>query len=397
MSFTQGFAQGYGLVDNTLARQRAEERQAMLDERGESRYQEGLTREDSRYKDEQNWRAQGIAIQQKADNQKQSNWEEDHKLAKTSGDRNYALQKQAADQSYELNTLKIKKTRTDLADSAVKKAFSKVYAGVHDENDIALLNKSAPDYMKGLVKYGDDHTAFVTQYQALTNEYDAIMKNGGVVNGQPMAEQKLQEITSLLKSPQSLNTMNSAFYKSLSDRFQDENIVSIGVSGIQPVGDKFAILMDIKYKDGTVKRGVPPTKGKTSDGKDELALVSLQQIKGAIGEAVTISQSLRKDVKANPERGNYFGLSQPEGEFAISDGYMFNNKTGEGKQVSTRKNELTQKDIDLGYMKYVNALTQSGMNETPMSKAEWIKQQGLGGSNQESQQTGSSDPLGLGL
>ena len=76
---------------------------------------------------------------------------------------------------------------------------------------------------------------------------------------------------------------------------QDENIVNISSAGFMPTQGKLVPLMDIEYKDGTVKHGVPATTGKSGSSDDTVIALSPEQIRRQVAQPILCKVRLRPD------------------------------------------------------------------------------------------------------
>jgi hypothetical protein len=91
----------------------------------------------------------------------------------------------------------------------------------------------------------------------------------------------------LFSTPQGRNVLNSAVMPDLSERMQrDKGIEKISAAGVEMVGDQVTLLLDIDYNDGRPPaRGVPATKGKSSNHDDTISLQPISALKKNILQA----------------------------------------------------------------------------------------------------------------
>jgi hypothetical protein len=337
----QGFAQGFGMMNNFMQQQDAKERQAAADAENTRRYNESID-----WRNKQNDHA--LEREQKQDelaneslllSQAQlgldPNMTQDQKAGVLMNQRAVALQQAEEDRQWgrKKDELQMQATRAQIANSSLdhriksinleqgitQSALNNLYSGIGSEKDVIALG----EYGRGLVKRDHEFTQFAQQFSQVN---DAIGKSATKED----RESNFNSLTALTNSEIGRNVMNSAFMASYASRVrEDPNIVKIGSAGFMPMNGSLVPLIDIEYKDGTVKKGVPATKNRTGDLKDEVVQLTPRQVIEQVQQAYTIQGQVKQQVEANPALARYIYGMKPGDEIKSGYGNQYNAITGE--------------------------------------------------------------------
>lgn len=322
MSMAQGFAQGFGMMNQYMAQKSEQERQAALDAENNRRYQEGIEWRNKTYTDQQT--RQQKQDEEAAENrtltqaqlgltpdmtpeQKAGYLQNMHavKLQQDAEDRQWAKKKdelsmQATRANIAKTALDTRAAKLDLEDKQFQRSLTKLYMGAGSDDDVLALG----DYGRGLAKRSNEFNAFAQQFSQLN---DAVSKAETIDD----RERSVGQLLGLMDSDIGRNVMNSAFMSSYAKRMkQDENIVSISSAGFMPLQGKLVPLMDIEYKDGTIKRGVPATTGKSGKSDDTVVALSPEHIRQQVAQAYTIQGQVKAKIDENPALAQKLGLKE---------------------------------------------------------------------------------------
>ena len=322
MSMAQGFAQGFGMMNQYMTQKSEQERQAALDAENNRRYQEGIDWRNKTYNDtlERQKKQDDEAAENRTLTQAQLGLTPDMtpeqkagylqnmhavKLQQDAEDRQWARKKdelsmQATRANIAKTALDTRAAKLDLEDKQFQRSLTKLYMGAGSDDDVLALG----DYGRGLAKRSNEFNAFAQQFSQLN---DAVGKAETIDD----RERSVGQLLGLMDSDIGRNVMNSAFMSSYAKRMkQDENIVSISSAGFMPLQGKLVPLMDIEYKDGTVKRGVPATTGKSGKSDDTVVALSPEQIRQQVAQAYTIQGQVKARIDENPALAQKLGLKE---------------------------------------------------------------------------------------
>ena len=174
MSMAQGFAQGFGMMNQYMQHQDAKERQAALDAENNRRYQEGVDWRDKIYNDTQTRlnkqdtindenrtlsQAQLGLTPDMTPEQKAGYLQNMHQasLVKAEEDRMLGRKKdelamQATRANIAKTSLDTRAAKLDLDDKQFQRALSKLYIGAGSDEDVLALG----DYGRGLAKRSNE-------------------------------------------------------------------------------------------------------------------------------------------------------------------------------------------------------------------------------------------------
>lgn len=370
MSFTQGFATGYGLVDRTIARNRAQDRQASLDERNEVRYQEGL-----KYRAAQDERAQsnadrafGLQQDQFRINQQNEQWRQDNEMfdredradqqafQNSMAEKTAKLQEQQALRQKELHQYQTMKERNALADQYLQNYFT---TGHIDEKGKAIIANSV-------------HAATANRMYAIKDDVVSVMKGYGEIKD-------WKQLLEFANQPKTLNVVNASMRNELYAR-EKATGNSYEIVALEPATNGGVIpILKITDKEGNIiTKRAPATRNKTSSGDDEVMVVPIQQVKQKIVDSFSFATHaandpvLRQFVEKDADKD--LARKELESKTALNDAKSLYYAQGAGKSSNT----TTQKDIDKGYMAYRNSILNAVTAEKPMTKPQWMKAMGFG-------------------
>jgi len=358
MSFVDGFSKGFGLVDNAITKQQQLDRQKMLDQRNEQRYQQRMDMQQKqnefvreKYKDAQNWKAAGFAQQQK-----QNNWNRDIQ------EKQLGMQESEYEQNKKLNNIKMKKASLELESAENKlttqkaqKALKNIYLGQASKEDFNNLSKDAPGFLPQVIKRNDSYNKFANEYLSLSRDYDGALKQAkSPEQKEQIAQKYIQDLNGMLLTKEGRDTLNTAMYESLNARMRNNpDIERISFGGIAPgPNDKYAVKMLIQTKDGETKVA-PATKNKTAESSDEVMMVPLETIKGNVEQAITISNQATRYLHENPGVAREMGLkSSKKIKKTITDentGQMFGlYEDGTTRPLTSRSGEPIRGEVESG-------------------------------------------------
>lgn len=379
MSMAQGFAQGFGMMNQYMAQKSEQERQAALDAENNRRYQEGIEWRNKIYTDQQTrqQKQDGEAAENRMLTQAQLGLTPDMtpeqkagylqnmhavKLQQDAEDRQWTKQKdelsmQATRANIAKTALDTRAAKLDLEDKQFQRSLTKLYMGVGSDDDVLALG----DYGRGLAKRSNEFNAFAQQFSQLN---DAVGKAETIDD----RERYVGQLLGLMDSDIGRNVMNSAFMSSYAKRMkQDENIVSISSAGFMPLQGKLVPLIDIEYKDGTVKRGVPATKGKSGNSDDTVVALSPEQIRQQVAQAYAIQGQVKAKIDENPALAQKLGLK----EKPVQLGYgaqLIDPNTGE-VVANNERTATGSSGIGYGYAPTIGLYNKAtGEVKTPVSK-----------------------------
>lgn len=348
MSYVNGFKTGFGMV-NTLQQQQAEkERLAMLDERDESRYTDEQKRlamlddkEAKRYEEGRLFDMQKHAQEQANSNRTFEEQKKNNSFNRNMQSNEWSLKQDAKNNKDALAAIQLFASG-GVVDEKGKNAIQRsVYAGTYNK-----MAGKIDSYNQHLATYRDDFTP--------------------------------EEAISWANDPTSLSLATDAFNNEIRVREKETgNRYEIG--GVDVLGGKVVPLFNIYSPEGKmISERVPATKNRTGDKSDLINGVPIQDFKAKTVSAV----SFVNQVNENPELKRLIlgddrkvdaTLDKLESETNKNNATAEYYRGGKGSNAA-----LSQKDIDQGYMKYLNANADSVTGEQPMSKSDWMAANGLG-------------------
>ncbi len=371
MSMAQGFAQGFGMMNNFMQQQDAKEQQAAQTTENNRRYQESIDWRNTTHAEQKKEQEESskIAAEDRLINnglkgvmisntsmtaEQQANMRyEQEQQAKA---RALAIKESNAAAYYNATNARANKTMLDsriagynFNNTQAQDGFKNLLA----YNDASGLNDPQREYLRGLKKREPELAAVSSDFnafnQAMASEKDQ-GKRGEITN----------QLIARTSSPEWRNVLNSRFIPSFSERMQaDPSIESIGAAGLAPIGNGAAILMDIKYKDGTIKRNVPATKNKTGDANDEIVVLPWGTLVNELQQPYQLADAAKKAVQTNPALG-YQVYGMKPGQEIKKPGYSaFSGEafaggfspTGSGSKnndtlTASQKANLIQREIE---------------------------------------------------
>jgi hypothetical protein len=330
MGFSQGFAAGFGMVDNAMHRR--QQMQMSQADRDEEKYRFGLQQQRLAEQDQ-------VAAQQARINQAamglDPNWnpeqQEQYVLGRQRQD-NFNAQSQAqaeAEAARRAAILAENKTNAEIANMQAQAGERKAKAGEIENNamlakinlnsqqvnqrlerarqgvatpgDIEWLmkNEESAGYLQQIKNRVETYQTFASNYESLNQQYDQALASGDQAVAQSI---QMDMMDYLNNSPEAIDTMNSAFYQSFADRVKaDPTINAMSFAGFEFVDGGVVPLMNITYADGTKKQGVPATRNKSADPNDELAVLPIHVIKQQVANVMSISGALNAYEAQNPD------------------------------------------------------------------------------------------------
>ncbi len=329
MSMAQGFAQGFGMMNNFMQQQDAKEQQAAQAAENNRRYNEGVDWRNKTHDEQaqQLVRQNNIADENRTLTQAQlgltPNMTMDEKSA------TLAEQKRIADSNANENRLLDNKAKTaqiastysgmktqqlnqdilknQLTDYHVQAGFNNLLSGgtVTPEQEQAFKQR-LPDFIPAIAKRSDGIGLYANQFQELEQGFET--------SKTPEEKQYFQN--ELLKhataaTPEAKALFHTGFYQSYQDRMKDNpDIKEISHAGFADVNGKFVPLMDITYKDGRKVERVPATANKTDKHDDTIVSLTANQITQRAAQAVTLAGSTKKMLDENPALAEHYGVKQ---------------------------------------------------------------------------------------
>jgi hypothetical protein len=363
MSMAQGFAQGFGMMNNFMQQQDAKERQAATEAENARRYDESIsyrnnrdTVADTRYEDTKAEQARlknvelglkGFKIGEGA-----APLEEQalglYAQQKAKEDELFKLEKQkttasiAASKASTANTwLDMRAKSYKFDNEQVQDSLARIAGGYGNNDDLAKLNKSMPGLVEGYTKRAPMFDKVAQDFNGLNTAFE---------QAKTPEEQAalMQQFREMSKTPEWRNVSNSAFMSSLTDRLraEDSNIDRISFSGWEPVNGGLIPMMNIVYKNGDVKEHVPATKNKTGDAKDTVVILPTGVVKQQYNQAFTLKDFIVEQAKGNPSLSKAAGLQR---EVKTGYGERYYADTGErvpdSSSSGTSKQELNALDF----------------------------------------------------
>lgn len=373
MGFSQGFANGFGLIDGAMRKNRAEARQSKMDAKEEVRYnkeQEALSQQRAL----QN-QSSALGIAQAQD--KLNHSAEDRKL-KTN-----LMGLQIDNETEKLNKVKLEtqQKRNESAASYIKLAASG--ADVGDKGRKAV-NESV--------------------YAGVWNKFKGQVDSANVHFSKYDQLQSPEEVAAFLNDPETLKYANGIFSNEIYSR-EKATGNNYTISGMQVINGGIVPEFTITDSKGNVvSEGVPATVGKTSNKNDQIKPVSFSDMKKKVVETLSFANF----VKSNPSLQKTLGLEPSKEYETVSEGSALIDKNT-GKFVY--KNEKQQESytpaqassaLSRIYDKYRGSLGGQVDEELITDEDHALIQYLLplaypGNAPTPKQPRQNSDPLGLGL
>lgn len=331
MSMAQGFAQGFGMMNNFMQQQDTKERQAALDAENNRRYNESIdwrnkqaerqiqreTRQDN-LEDERrmlDYASKGIT----------ADMTPEQKQGVMMNQRAITLQQAEEDRQWgrKKDELSMQRDRSAMALDAIKRDAAliqldneKVQAGLQAAligND-EMARKYLPKTLTSAwAKRADAANTYANQYVELDKAFQQAKT--------PQDRQQIIEAMNahiMADTPEARALFNSANYQSYAERIKaNPDIESISHAGFMPAGGGYVPMMEIKYKGKDKAEVVPATKFRTSREDDEIVVLPPSVIKQRAAEGLTLMGSAKRIIEENPAMAHKLGLK----EKPVSVGY----------------------------------------------------------------------------
>jgi hypothetical protein len=352
------------MVDQVIDRQNREERQGRLDAINENRYQERLTRQDAQT--EKADRRYNDQIELSASQYKDSRSDADRSfgLQQKTSDANITasgLSAQSSRQQITLNDMKIEEAKNTVANNNAEKVLWKMNDNpdyIPDEADSKLLKNSIYGSISN--RFGDaskvnEMKQWFAQSQGMTDP---------------------AQLEAFINDPKTLSYSTDLMRNELRPR-EKATGNKYDIVGWKPVQGGVTPLLRITDKKGNViSDGVPATSGKGGGKEESVMVVPIKDLKQKVSAMIGTAELIKSD----PRLSKVFGSKG--GEFAMSGGYLYNKKTGAGKQVGTAKGELSNADIQKAYFDYKTKFESENFGGKAPSIDAWKAEVGLGSGNE---------------
>lgn len=324
MSMAQGFAQGFGMMNNFMQQQYDKERQEAIDAENTRRYNESIDwrNKQAERQIQREMRQDGIEDERRildyASKGITSDMTPEQKQGVILNQRAIALQQAEEDRQWgrKKDELSMQRDRSAMAFDAIRRDAALVQlndANIQAGLSAALIGdeETAKKYLpKTLIgawaKRADAANAYANQYLELDKAYQQAQTK----------EEKEQILEAMNRhimadTPEARALFNSANYQSYAERIKaNPNIESISHTGFMPVNGGYVPMMEIKYKDKEKSVIVPATKFRTSREDDEAVLLSTSTIKQRAAEALTLMGSAKRMAEENPIMAQKLGLKE---------------------------------------------------------------------------------------
>ena len=263
MSFTNGFNNGFGLVNGVMQQNRNNERQAMLDERNEERYREGLALQRERAEQAQSNadRSFGLQETQFKLGRQDVQWNQDNAMLDREDEadqrefdnniklKGATLAEQKARRDIELNKLQTMEARNNLAQQYITQYAN---TGYMDDEMKAVLSSSV-------------HAGTFNRLSKIKSDVVSVMDDYSKI-------QSPDELLQFINQPKTLKVVNETMRQELYMREKatgnDYEIIAL-----EPAPGGVIPIFKITDKSGKVVTERAPATSGQSSGKDENVMV----------------------------------------------------------------------------------------------------------------------------
>jgi hypothetical protein len=324
MSMAQGFAQGFGMMNNFMQQQYEKERQAAADAENNRRYEEGVARQDRQWQHslEREQRQDAITDENRMIDYAAKGLTPDMTPEQKQGvmmnQRAIALQQAEEDRQWgrKKDELSMQRDRSAMALDAIKRDAAltqldneKVQAGLQAAmiGDDETARKYLPQTLTSAwAKRADAANTYANQY----SELDSAYKQAST----PEEKQQILDAMNqhiMADTPEARALFNSANYQSYAERIKaNPDIESISHAGFMPAGGGYVPMMEIKYKGKDKAEVVPATKFRTSRADDEIVVLPPSVIKQRAAEGLTLMGSAKRMMEENPAMAQKLGFRE---------------------------------------------------------------------------------------
>lgn len=357
MSMAQGFAQGFGMMNQYMTQKSAEERQAALDAENNRRYQEGIdyrtnrdTIADARYNDQKAEQdkykkielglkgfnladgAEPLEMQAGSLYQKQELAEKErNELERRKAEADIGYKKAQTGKAY----LEAQSAKLKLSDDTIQAGMRAAMMGDYEGAQKML----PPDLIKNWAKRSPAVDTYIEQAGQIIQHLNNAKTPEEKSHYNDMLTAHLMADTDEAK-----HLFNTVGYESYMNRVrQDPDIESIAHKSWMPIQGGFVPMMEIKYKEGSGKTsGVyPATKNKSSSPDDIVAVVDGRTLTNRALEAQKVMQGARKMIEENPELAQSLGFKPVDRYQVTYGGGILNKLDGKYVEQPGAKGEVT--------------------------------------------------------
>lgn len=372
MSMAQGFAQGFGMMNNFMQQQDTKERQAALDAENNRRYNEsidwrnkqwdhqlGREQKQDAITDENrmlDYAAKGITADMTPE-QKQAVMMNQRAIAlqQAEEDRQWGRQKDRLSMSLDSARIRTERIKQDSALAELTNANHQrgLQAALIGDDETAK-KYLPPTLLSAWAKRADDANTYAMQYAELDKAYQSAKTEQ---DKKTIIEAMNQHITA--DTPEARALFNSANYQSYVERLKaNPDIEEISHAGFVPANGGYIPLMSIKYKGKKDAEVAPATKMRTGDKDDTVVVLPPSVIKQRAVEGLTIMGSAKRAMQENPDlqRAAYGMKPGDEIKNLGYGGNSVNVLTGEpvvGAAGANDKNALKQERLDFDKLRSV--------------------------------------------
>jgi hypothetical protein len=327
----QGFAQGFGMMNNFMQQQDAKEERVAQAAENNRRYDESIDwrNKQAERQIQRETRQDGLEDERRmldyASKGITADMTPEQKQGVMMNLRAVALQQAEEDRQWgrKKDELSMQRDRSAMALDAIKRDAAliqldneKVQAGLQAAligND-DMARKYLPQTLTSAwAKRADAANTYANQYVELDKAFQQAKT--------PQEKQQIVEAMNahiMADTPEARALFNSANYQSYAERIKaNPDIESISHAGFTPANGGYVPMMAIKYKGKKDAEVVPATKFRTSREDDEIVVLPPSVIKQRAAEGLTLMGSAKRMMEENPVMAHKLGLR----EKPVSVGY----------------------------------------------------------------------------
>lgn len=343
MGFTEGFTQGFGLIDGVMRKNRAEERQARLDEVDNERYQDKQQMNESQLA----LQKEQVALQDKQFKAQQQQNEVQNKRK----DKELGLTESQVKAQIDKEKLATQKIRNELAAQHLDQYYK---TGILTEEAVDAMQDSviAPTY-RSLKAMQDKAFGVISEYQNIEDP---------------------QELIQYINKPETLEIVNAAMGNEIYSREKQSGGNKYEIVALEPMPGGVTPILKITTPDGkVVTERAPATKNKSSSSDDQVMVVPINQLKAKIVDGFNFVDVIDQ----HPELAKQF--KKPKELTKLGKGDRLIDPTTNKVVVDNVKSSFT--DMDKKYADYVKGINSANAGailkdskQPVFSRQEWEAQ-----------------------